>query len=89
MDASEAVLRQIYPPDKLEEEIGHLQTALENEKLEVIDRYGFLDVIRTKEVRLALLAGVGLQVRCSVTLDQVYIPSSFKWDLKGSSRQKT
>ncbi|CAM6110940.1 unnamed protein product [Calypogeia fissa] len=62
VDASEAVLRQIYAPEEFAEEVRHLQTSVDEEKSEANKKLRFLDVLRTQENRLALLAGVGLQV---------------------------
>ncbi|KAL0403701.1 UNVERIFIED_CONTAM: Inositol transporter 1 [Sesamum radiatum] len=61
-DKSEAivVLSKIYDPYRLEEEIDQLATALvEEQQRETHVRYS--DVFRVKELRLAFLAGAGLQ----------------------------
>ncbi|OVA04606.1 Sugar/inositol transporter [Macleaya cordata] len=55
-----AVLAKIYDPDRLEEEIEQLSVALEEETLSKSSvKYG--DVFKSKEIRLAFLAGAGLQ----------------------------
>uniref|UniRef100_A0A2P2JWI8 Inositol transporter 1 n=3 Tax=Rhizophora mucronata TaxID=61149 RepID=A0A2P2JWI8_RHIMU len=55
-----AVLSKIYDFPRLEDEIDHLSAALEEErqKKRVVR---FLDVFKSKEMRLAFLAGAGLQ----------------------------
>lgn len=62
-DKSEAiaVLSKIYDPFRLEEEIDQLATALE-EDCHRKTRVSYFDVFRVKELRLAFLAGAGLQV---------------------------
>ncbi|XP_017231142.1 inositol transporter 1 isoform X2 [Daucus carota subsp. sativus] len=62
-DKSEAivVLSKIYDPFRLEEEIGYLDSALEEEELLRKNAVSYWDVFRIKEVRLAFLAGAGLQ----------------------------
>ncbi|CAK9153201.1 unnamed protein product [Ilex paraguariensis] len=62
-DKSEAivVLSKIYDPYRLEEEIDQLATALEEECQRKND-VRYWDVFRSKEIRLAFLAGAGLQV---------------------------
>ncbi|KAL5703063.1 Integrin alpha chain-like protein (Alpha-int1) [Ranunculus cassubicifolius] len=54
-----AVLAKIYETDRLEEEIDQLSVASEEESRKSNVRYW--DVFRTKEIRLAFLAGAGLQ----------------------------
>ncbi|XP_058102387.1 inositol transporter 1 isoform X2 [Magnolia sinica] len=60
-DKSEAikVLEKIYGPVRLEEEIDQLSVASEEEARS--NNIRFLDVFRTKEIRIAFLAGAGLQ----------------------------
>ncbi|PIN11752.1 putative transporter (major facilitator superfamily) [Handroanthus impetiginosus] len=61
-DKSEAivVLSKIYDPFRLEEEIDQLATALEEERQRK-SSVSYLDVFRSKELRLAFLAGAGMQ----------------------------
>ncbi|KAF3784941.1 Inositol transporter 1 [Nymphaea thermarum] len=53
------VLRKIYSPDRLEEEMDELSASADACRQK--DSVGYLEVFRTKEMRLALFAGVGLQ----------------------------
>ncbi|KAG9141351.1 hypothetical protein Leryth_001809 [Lithospermum erythrorhizon] len=59
-NTSIVVLSKIYDPLRLEEEISQLAFALEEEyrRKSVVS---YLDVFRTKEIRLAFIAGAGLQ----------------------------
>ncbi|KAI3470111.1 hypothetical protein Pfo_026774 [Paulownia fortunei] len=61
-DKSEAivVLSKIYDPYRLEEEIDQLTTALE-EECQRKTHVSYCDVFRSKELRLAFLAGAGIQ----------------------------
>uniref|UniRef100_A0A5B7B2L1 Putative inositol transporter 1 n=2 Tax=Davidia involucrata TaxID=16924 RepID=A0A5B7B2L1_DAVIN len=61
-DKSDAidVLSKIYGPYRLEEEIDQLSTALEEEKRRK-NAVRYWDVFTLKEIRLAFLAGAGLQ----------------------------
>ncbi|KAG8369535.1 hypothetical protein BUALT_Bualt14G0023600 [Buddleja alternifolia] len=61
-DKSEAiiVLSKIYDPYRLEVEIDQLATALEEERQRK-SRVSYYDVFRVKELRLAFLAGAGIQ----------------------------
>lgn len=61
-DKSEAivVLSKIYDPFRLEEEIDQLASALEEEQQRK-NAVSYWDVFRIKEIRLAFLAGAGLQ----------------------------
>ncbi|XP_059632878.1 inositol transporter 1 [Cornus florida] len=61
-DKSEAisVLSKIYDPYRLEEEIDQLSTALEEEDQRK-NAVRYSDVFKVKEIRLAFLAGAGLQ----------------------------
>lgn len=61
-DKSEAiaVLSKIYDPCRLEEEIDQLAAALEEERQRK-SSVSYLDVLRRKELRLAFLAGAGMQ----------------------------
>eukprot|EP01018_Ginkgo_biloba_P032821 Gb_35369 [translate_table: standard] len=58
-----AVLEKIYKPDRLKYEIEQLSAAIEEELEERKSqgKIGYLDLFKSKEVRLALFAGVGLQ----------------------------
>lgn len=57
-----AVLSKIYAPDRLEDEIDNLSAALEEERRRK-NNVRYRDVFKSKEIRLAFLAGAGLQVR--------------------------
>lgn len=56
------MLSKIYDPFRLKEEIGYLDSALEEEELLRKNAVSYWDVFRIKEVRLAFVAGAGLQV---------------------------
>lgn len=60
-DKAIVVLARIYDFDRLEDEIEHLSSALEEERQKK-NTIRYLDVFKTKEIRLAFLAGAGLQV---------------------------
>lgn len=62
------VLSKIYDPFRLEEEIDQLASTLEEERLRK-NAVSYWDVIIVKEVRLAFLAGAGLQVVMRLTAD--------------------
>ncbi|XP_027117491.1 inositol transporter 1-like isoform X1 [Coffea arabica] len=55
-----AVLSKIYDPDRLEEEIDQLAAAFD-EETNRRNTVGYWDVFKSKEMRLAFLAGAGLQ----------------------------
>lgn len=55
------VLAKIYDYDRLEEEIDQLTVAFDEENRSKNIRSW--DVFKTKEIRLAFLAGAGLQVK--------------------------
>lgn len=55
------VLAKIYDSDHLEDEIDQLTVASENDYQSKNIR--FWDVFKSKEIRLAFLAGAGLQVK--------------------------
>ena len=55
------MLSKIYNPYRLEEEIDQLSTALEEEQ-QRRNAVSYWDVFKVKEIRLAFLAGAGLQV---------------------------
>ncbi|KAG8481252.1 hypothetical protein CXB51_026055 [Gossypium anomalum] len=59
-DKAIAVLSKIYDIARLEDEVDHLSAALEEEQQRK-NTVRYLDVFRTKEIRLAFLAGAGLQ----------------------------
>ncbi|KAM7256503.1 hypothetical protein ACFE04_012244 [Oxalis oulophora] len=54
------VLAKIYDLDRLEDEIQNLSSALEEEQQRK-STVRYMDVFKTKEIRLAFLAGAGLQ----------------------------
>lgn len=60
-DKAIAVLSRIYDIARLEDEIDHLSNAAEEEKRKK-NTVRYLDVFKTKEIRLAFFAGAGLQV---------------------------
>ncbi|GAB2294159.1 Integrin alpha chain-like protein (Alpha-int1) [Dionaea muscipula] len=55
-----SVLTKIYGPLRLEDEINHLAATLEEERRRKAS-VGYWDVFKKKEVRIAFLAGAGLQ----------------------------
>ncbi|KAL0547364.1 hypothetical protein IC582_017294 [Cucumis melo] len=55
-----AVLSKIYDFPRLEDEIDYLSSQLEEEKLKKTN-VSYMDVFKSKEIRLAFLAGAGLQ----------------------------
>lgn len=55
-----SVLSKIYDPDRLEEEIDLLALA-SHEDLSSKNTVSYLDVFRSKEIRIAFFAGAGLQ----------------------------
>lgn len=56
-----SVLAKIYDSSRLEKEIEELASALEEERQRT-NAVSYWDVFRVKEIRLAFLAGAGLQV---------------------------
>lgn len=56
-----AVLSKIYDVTRLEDEIDYL-TAQTEEEHEKRSKVRYMDVFKSKELRLAFLAGAGLQV---------------------------
>ncbi|XP_057849584.1 inositol transporter 1 isoform X1 [Cryptomeria japonica] len=58
-----AILEKIYDPDRLDIEVEQLSAALEEEtqERELKGKISYLDLVRSKELRLALFAGVGFQ----------------------------
>ncbi|KAI9115160.1 hypothetical protein K1719_014173 [Acacia pycnantha] len=59
-DEAVSVISKIYDTDRLEDEVEYCCAQLE-EELEKQSRVRYLDVFKTKEIRLAFLAGAGLQ----------------------------
>ncbi|XP_044498326.1 inositol transporter 1-like [Mangifera indica] len=59
-DKAISVLARIYDIDRLEDEIDHLSAASEEERLKK-NTVRYIDVFKSKEIRLAFLAGAGLQ----------------------------
>ncbi|XP_031261412.1 inositol transporter 1-like isoform X2 [Pistacia vera] len=59
-DKAISVLARIYDIDRLEDEIDHLSAASEEERQKK-STVRYLDVFKRKEIRLAFLAGAGLQ----------------------------
>lgn len=56
------MLSKIYDFPRLEDEIDYLNSQLEEERQKKKD-VSYWDVFKTKEIRLAFMAGAGLQVR--------------------------
>lgn len=56
------MLSKIYDFPRLEDEIDYLSSQLEEEKLKKTN-VSYMDVFKSKEIRLAFLAGAGLQVQ--------------------------
>ncbi|KFK35168.1 hypothetical protein AALP_AA5G248600, partial [Arabis alpina] len=54
------VLAKIYDISRLQDEIDHLSATAEEERVKK-RTVGYLDVFRSKEIRLAFIAGAGLQ----------------------------
>ncbi|VVB06244.1 unnamed protein product [Arabis nemorensis] len=54
------VLAKIYDISRLQDEIDHLSLGAEEERVKK-GTVGYLDVFRSKEIRLAFMAGAGLQ----------------------------
>ncbi|KAF7837132.1 inositol transporter 1-like [Senna tora] len=59
-DEAVSVLSKIYDLDRLEDEVEYYCAQLE-EELEKQSNVRYMDVFKTKEIRLAFLAGAGLQ----------------------------
>ncbi|XP_042484790.1 inositol transporter 1-like isoform X2 [Macadamia integrifolia] len=55
------VLSKIYDPNRLEEEVGLLTMASEQDIFQSKSSGRYRDVFKTKEIRIAFLAGAGLQ----------------------------
>lgn len=60
--SSEAIASKIYDPDRLEDELHQLSVALDEER-RGRSSVRYRDVFRIKEIRLAFVAGAGLQVK--------------------------
>eukprot|EP01018_Ginkgo_biloba_P032817 Gb_10436 [translate_table: standard] len=58
-----AILEKIYEPSRLKSEIEQLSADLEEELQErdSPERVGYIDLLKSKEIRVALFVGVGLQ----------------------------
>lgn len=65
-----SVLSKIYDPERLEDEIDQLAAAAEEERQRK-NAVRYRDVFKSKEMRLAFLAGAGLQVRFSLSAPYV------------------
>eukprot|EP00249_Psilotum_nudum_P021520 c28139_g1_i4 orf=760-1674(+) len=67
-----AILEKIYPEDQVSYEVQKLTNSVDKELLSDASIGGirYLDLMKSKEIRLALWAGVGLQV-CYFVLDLV------------------
>ncbi|KAL9145990.1 hypothetical protein ABFS82_13G081500 [Erythranthe guttata] len=63
-EEAEAILRKIYPPQEVEEEIQSLKESTEKDSLEKdsSEKINFLKLLQTKAIRRGLIAGVGLQI---------------------------
>lgn len=57
-----SVLSKIYDFPRLEDEIDYLSSQLEEEQHKK-KNVSYMDVFKSKEIRLAFLAGAGLQVQ--------------------------
>ena len=66
------VLSKIYDPYRLEEEIDHLAITLEEERQRK-KSVRFWDILKSKEMRLAFLAGGGLQVKFLCSLKFLFL----------------
>lgn len=60
-DKAIMVLAKIYDIARLEDEIDHLSASSEEDR-QKHNNVRYLDVFKSKEIRLAFLAGAGLQV---------------------------
>ncbi|XP_024526669.1 inositol transporter 1 isoform X1 [Selaginella moellendorffii] len=59
VDEAVVVLTKIYPGDQLKKEMGELQASVDAEKE---NKASIKELIKSREIRLALRAGVGLQI---------------------------
>lgn len=57
------MLEKIYDSDRLEEEIDQLAAAAMQDFQSRNRTVGYMDVFKSKEMRLAFFAGAGLQVK--------------------------
>lgn len=65
------VLAKIYDFARLEDEVNLLTTQSERDH-QRSDNIRYRDVFKSKEIRLALLAGAGLQVRKTSYLEAIW-----------------
>ncbi|KAG9136196.1 hypothetical protein Leryth_003801 [Lithospermum erythrorhizon] len=82
------VLSKIYDPLRLEEEIDQLAFALEEERLRK-NAVSYWDIFRVKEIRLAFIAGAGLQAFqqfCGINTVMYYSPTIVQMAGFGSNR---
>eukprot|EP00249_Psilotum_nudum_P023812 c28990_g1_i1 orf=286-2043(-) len=58
------ILERIYPPEEVTQEVQKLQNTIDSEVQEKgsADRVAYSELLKKKEIKLALVAGVGLQV---------------------------
>ncbi|KAH9302071.1 hypothetical protein KI387_013654, partial [Taxus chinensis] len=75
-----AILEKMYDPDRLESEIEQLSAAVEEEiqERESKGKISYLDLLKSKELRLALFAGVGFQAFqqfCGINTVMYYSPT--------------
>lgn len=70
------MLTKIYDFDRLEDEVASLTVQSEQDR-EKRGNKGLRDVLKSREIRLAFLAGGGLQVRKSKLGDTVYAKHNF------------
>ncbi|KAH9302069.1 hypothetical protein KI387_013652 [Taxus chinensis] len=85
-----SVLEKICDPDCLRSEIEQLSAAVDEELRRSQLKIGIFDLFKTKEIRLALLAGVGLQAfqqLCGINTVMYYSPTIV--ELAGFSSNKT
>ncbi|KAF3449961.1 hypothetical protein FNV43_RR06040 [Rhamnella rubrinervis] len=63
-EESKAILRKIYPAHEVDAEIEALRESVENElhEKQSTGKISFIKLLKTKTVRMALVAGVGLQI---------------------------
>ncbi|KAK4254567.1 hypothetical protein QN277_009930 [Acacia crassicarpa] len=63
-EEGKAILRKIYPPNEVEDEINTLKESIEVEirEAESSEKVSILKLVKTKTVRRGLYAGMGLQI---------------------------
>lgn len=66
-DEAVSVLSKIYEFPRLEDEVDYLASQLDEERRKKRD-VSYMDVFKKKEIRLAFLAGAGLQVRTGTSI---------------------